>query len=108
MTSLENIQAGFNSCFIVRYLLEKADNTENALFLLMKLPIASNCNIPILFYEQLPFGKILFKTQKNSHKKGGCQTTCCCLAIIMKKLFKKFAVMSLFKCFALLYLMVLV
>ena len=23
MTSLENIQAGFNSCFIVRYLLEK-------------------------------------------------------------------------------------
>lgn len=41
MTSLENIQAGFNSCFVVRYLLEKANSTESALFLLMKLPIAS-------------------------------------------------------------------
>ena len=47
MTSLENIQAGFNSCFIVRYLLEKANSTENALLLLMKLPVASNCNILI-------------------------------------------------------------
>ena len=47
MTSLKNIQAGFNSCFVVRYLLEKANSTENALFLLMKLPIASNCNILI-------------------------------------------------------------
>ena len=47
MTSLENIQAGFNSCFVVRYLLEKANSTESALFLLMKLPIASNCNILI-------------------------------------------------------------
>ena len=47
MTGLENIQAGFNSCFIVRYLLEKANSTENALLLLMKLPIASNCNILI-------------------------------------------------------------
>lgn len=45
MTSLEKIQAGFNSCFVVRYLLEKADNTEKAISLLMELPIASNCNI---------------------------------------------------------------
>ena len=30
MTSLDKIQEGFNSCFIVRYLLEKADNTEQA------------------------------------------------------------------------------
>ena len=45
MTSLDKIQAGFNSCFIVRYLLEKADNTEQAASLLMELPIASNCNI---------------------------------------------------------------
>ena len=45
MTSLDKIQAGFNSCFIVRYLLEKADNTEQAVSLLMELSIASNCNI---------------------------------------------------------------
>ena len=45
LTSLDKIQAGFNSCFIVRYLLEKADTAQDAIFLLMKLPIASNCNI---------------------------------------------------------------
>ena len=45
MTRLEKIKPGFNSCFIVRYLLEKASNTEMAISLLMKLPIASNCNI---------------------------------------------------------------
>jgi len=45
MTKLEKIQAGFNSCFIVRYLLEKADSTEQAIALLSELPIASNCNI---------------------------------------------------------------
>ena len=45
MTSLDKIQAGFNSCFIVRYLLEKVGNTEQAVSLLMELPIASNCNI---------------------------------------------------------------
>ena len=45
MTSPDKIQAGFNSCFIVRYLLEKADNTEQAAALLMELPVASNCNI---------------------------------------------------------------
>ncbi|MBD5551677.1 MAG: acyl-CoA--6-aminopenicillanic acid acyl-transferase [Lachnospiraceae bacterium] len=45
MTDIEKIQAGFNSCFIVRYLLEKAKNAEQAISLLQKLPIASNCNI---------------------------------------------------------------
>lgn len=45
MTKLEKIKAGFNSCFIVRYLLEKANNTDTAISLLMDLPIASNCNI---------------------------------------------------------------
>lgn len=45
MTGLEKIQAGFNSCFVVRYLLEKADSTEAAISLLKPLPIASNCNI---------------------------------------------------------------
>lgn len=45
MTDLADIRAGFNSCFLVRYLLEKADSTEHALSLLAKLPVASNCNI---------------------------------------------------------------
>lgn len=44
-TKLEKIKAGFNSCFIVRYLLEKAHSTEHAIALLNELPIASNCNI---------------------------------------------------------------
>lgn len=45
MTSLSEIKPGFNCCFIVRYLLEKASSTDNAISLLMDLPIASNCNI---------------------------------------------------------------
>lgn len=45
MTAPQKIQAGFNSCFIVRYLLEKAKDTEQAISLLCDLPIASNCNI---------------------------------------------------------------
>ncbi len=45
MTDLKKIQAGFNSCFIVRYLLEKANSTEQAISRLCDLPIASNCNI---------------------------------------------------------------
>ncbi|MDE7354741.1 MAG: acyl-CoA--6-aminopenicillanic acid acyl-transferase [Acetatifactor sp.] len=45
MTDLNKIKAGFNSCFIVRYLLEKAANTEQAVSQLYNLPIASNCNI---------------------------------------------------------------
>lgn len=47
MTRLDKIHPGFNSCFIVRYLLEKASSTQHALSLLMELPIASNCNILI-------------------------------------------------------------
>ena len=34
MTRLEKIKPGFNSCFIVRYLLEKASSTETAISLL--------------------------------------------------------------------------
>ena len=45
MTRLDKIRPGFNSCFIVRYLLEKAGNTEAAVRLLRELPIAFNCNI---------------------------------------------------------------
>ena len=45
MTDPGKIQAGFNSCFLVRYLLEKAGCTEQAFSLLMDLPVASNCNI---------------------------------------------------------------
>lgn len=45
MTGLDKIRPGFNSCFIVRYLLEKADSVQRAISLLMELPVASNCNI---------------------------------------------------------------
>lgn len=45
LTELKEIRPGFNSCFIVRYLLEKAVNAEEALAMLMELPVASNCNI---------------------------------------------------------------
>lgn len=45
MTKPAKIRPGFNSCFIVRYLLEKASDIEQALSLLAPLPIASNCNI---------------------------------------------------------------
>ena len=45
MTDLKKIRPGFNSCFIVRYLLEKAKDTDQAISLLTELPIASNCNI---------------------------------------------------------------
>lgn len=45
MTSPEQIQPGFNSCFVVRYLLEKAASAEHALALLMGLPVSSGCNI---------------------------------------------------------------
>ncbi len=45
MTDTEKILPGFNSCFIVRYLLEKAGDTGQAIALLNELPVASNCNI---------------------------------------------------------------
>lgn len=44
-TKLEDIKPGFNSVFIVRYLLEKGNSVKNAKELLLDLPIASNCNI---------------------------------------------------------------
>ena len=44
-TKLADIKPGFNSVFVVRYLLEKAKDTDEAIKLLMELPIASNCNI---------------------------------------------------------------
>jgi predicted choloylglycine hydrolase len=42
---VNEIQPGFNSVFIVRYLLEKCKTVEEALDALLKLPIASSCNI---------------------------------------------------------------
>ena len=45
LTKLEKIRPGFNACFIMRYLLEKAESAGEALSLLMELPVASNCNI---------------------------------------------------------------
>jgi len=45
MTLLEKIQAGLNACFVVRYLLEKATCVDDAIRLLMELPVASNCNL---------------------------------------------------------------
>lgn len=44
-TKLEDITPGFNLVFIVRYLLEKANNVKDAKELLLKLPVSSNCNI---------------------------------------------------------------
>ncbi|MCI8453081.1 MAG: acyl-CoA--6-aminopenicillanic acid acyl-transferase [Lachnospiraceae bacterium] len=45
MTDLKKIRPGFNACFLVRYLLEKANDTEQAISQLCGLPIASNCNL---------------------------------------------------------------
>lgn len=47
MTRLHKIRPGINSCFAVRYLLEKAKNTKEALTLLQNLPVASNYNLLI-------------------------------------------------------------
>ncbi len=47
MTRPENIRPGLNACFLVRYLLEKADRAEDAVRMLMGLPVSSNCNILI-------------------------------------------------------------
>ncbi len=44
-TKLKDIKPGFNSVFIVRYLLEKANNVNDAKELLLNLPVSSNCNI---------------------------------------------------------------
>lgn len=45
LTKLSDIKPGFNSCFIVRYLLERSASTKEAIELLMNLPVSSNCNI---------------------------------------------------------------
>lgn len=42
---LEQIRPGFNSVFIVRYLLEKCSSTSEAIEMVKKVPIASSCNI---------------------------------------------------------------
>lgn len=45
MPKLEEIKPGFNSVFIVRYLLEKSKTVIESIETLKKLPIASSCNI---------------------------------------------------------------
>lgn len=45
MPNLDEIKPGFNSVFLVRYILEKCRNVEEGLSSLNKLPIASSCNI---------------------------------------------------------------
>ena len=45
LTDLKDIQPGFNSVFVVRYLLEKAKDVNHAIQLLEPLPVASNMNI---------------------------------------------------------------
>lgn len=45
LTDLKDIQPGFNSVFIVRYLLEKAGCVNEAIELLNKIPVAGNMNI---------------------------------------------------------------
>lgn len=44
-TKLQDIKPGFNSVFVVRYLLEKANSVNEAKDLLLDLPVSSNCNI---------------------------------------------------------------
>lgn len=81
MTKLDKIKPGFNSCFIVRYLLEKADNTKQALAMLMEIPIASNCNIlladrsgSILAVECTPSVKNIRKAVKYGNDSIACIT----------------------------------
>lgn len=45
LTDLKYIKPGLNSVFVVRYLLEKAKNTEEAIKLLLDLDVSSNMNI---------------------------------------------------------------
>lgn len=79
MTCPDKIQAGFNSCFIVRYLLEKASSTQNARSLLMELPIASNCNIlladkngEMIVVECTPFTKRMRQAENLENGKIVC------------------------------------
>jgi predicted choloylglycine hydrolase len=45
LPKLEEIRPGFNSVFLVRYILENCKNVDEGLNALKKLPIASACNI---------------------------------------------------------------
>jgi predicted choloylglycine hydrolase len=45
LPKLEEIKPGFNSVFIVRYLLEKCKNVSEGISALQSIPIASSCNI---------------------------------------------------------------
>ncbi|MGE5680435.1 MAG: C45 family autoproteolytic acyltransferase/hydrolase, partial [Bacillota bacterium] len=45
MPKLEKIRPGFNSVFLVRYILENCCSVDEGIDSLKKLPIASNCNI---------------------------------------------------------------
>ncbi len=78
-TKLEEIKAGFNSCFIVRYLLEKASSVEHAIMLFNELPIASNCNIllvdksgDMVIVECTPLFKQLREPVENHYSKIIC------------------------------------
>lgn len=79
LTDLKEIKAGFNSCFIVRYLLEKACNAAQALSMLLELPIASNCNILLadkggnmLVAECTPTAKNIRRPQETDTGYGIC------------------------------------
>lgn len=43
LTDLGDLRPGLNACLAVRYLLEKAGSTAQALDLLAELPLSSNC-----------------------------------------------------------------
>jgi predicted choloylglycine hydrolase len=45
LPKIEEIKPGFNSVFLVRYILEKCKNVQEGITSLEKLPIASSCNI---------------------------------------------------------------
>ena len=79
LTDLKDIRPGFNSCFIVRYLLEKAGNTEEALSLLMELPAASGCNIlladksgSMMVIECTPYKKRIRQAEKTGEGWAVC------------------------------------
>lgn len=79
MTDFKKIEAGFNSCFIVRYLLEKAHNTESAISKLFDLPVASNCNILLadksgrmVVVECTPSAKNIREAEKFDHDRVVC------------------------------------
>ena len=68
------IKPGFNSLFLVRYLLEHCKNVEEAIQALNKLPIASSCNILLIdkqknmvVVECCPFTIHIRKAQINNN-----------------------------------------